>query len=330
MSKLTEFWRSWQGKGFFLFIFAVLLLVNAAVFLNIPVLRQFSSFIFLSFIPGMLILAILKLNRLGMAEKAVLSVGLSISFVLGYGLIINWLYPILGNKTPLSVSSLVVSFTIIVVILAIIAFWKNRQGLSPLLSGFRLNTSEKGWLLVPALFPLLSILGIQLLNTRDNNMLLMALLFLIPGYVILVAVRNRHFPPRAYAPAIIFISISLLLLYLLRCPHIIGADIHAEYYLFNLTANQQHWQRWGEGILDGCLTVSLLPTTYQSLINIDAEYLYKIIYKFLFCLTPLAVYIISLRIPVKSATCPLQAGRLSGLKRPPRKGLGEWHWVQTV
>lgn len=36
------------------------------------------------------------------------------------------------------------------------------------------------------------------------------------------------------------------------------------------------------------------------------------------------------RIPVKSATCPLQIGRLSGPKRPPQKWLGEWHWVETV
>ena len=41
-------------------------------------------------------------------------------------------------------------------------------------------------------------------------------------------------------------------------------------------------------------------------------------------------HVSGVRILVKSATCPLQTGRLSGLKRPPRKGLGEWHWVETV
>ena len=295
MSKPAEVLKNYQGKGLFLFIFILLAVVNITVFLDIPFLGQFSGFIFLSFIPGILILLILKLNRLGMTEKVVLSVGLSISSILFFGLIINWLYPILGNKTPLSVPSLVVSFTILTVVLAALAFWKNRQGLFPLFSGFRLNTSEMCWLLVPALFPLLSILGMQLLNMTENNTLLMALFFLILGYVILIAVRNRHFPQKVYAPTILFISISLSLLYLLRCPHIMGADIHAEYYLFNLTANLQHWQRWGEGPLDGCLTISLLPAIYQSFVHIDPEYLYKIIYNFLLCLTPLAVYIISRR-----------------------------------
>jgi len=291
----VPFFKVRQSKGLFLFIFIVMLLVNVAVFLNIPVLRQFAGFIFLSFITGILILYMLKLNRLDMTEQVVLSVGLSICFVLFFGLIINSLYPILGNKTPLSTPSLVFSFTVIVIILAAIACYKNRQWVSPIFAGFSLNAAEKLWLLIPALFPLLSILGIQLLNRTENNALLMALFFLIPGYVILVAVMNRHFPPKAYAPAILFISISLLLLYLLRCPHIIGADIHAEYYLFQLTSETQHWQSWGQGPLDGCLTISLLPTIYQSFVHINPEYLYRIIYNFLFCLSPLVVFVISRR-----------------------------------
>ena len=295
MSRPAEYLKSYQGKGLFLFVSIVLVAVNLGVLLDIPILGQFAGFIFLSFIPGFLILFMLRLNRMGLTEQMVLAVGLSICFVLLFGLIINALYPLLGNKTPLSASSLTVSFTILTIILAAIAYGKNRRGLPRFLASFSLTVKEKLWLLIPALFPLLSILGIQLMNRTENNALLMALLFLIPGYVILVAVMNRHFPQKAYAPAILFISISLLLLYLLRCPHIIGADIHTEYYLFQLTVETQHWQSWGQGPLDGCLTISLLPTIYQSFVHINPEYLYRIIYNFLFGLSPLVVFVISRR-----------------------------------
>jgi len=46
-------------------------------------------------------------------------------------------------------------------------------------------------------------------------------------------------------------------------------------------------------ILDACLSISLLPTIYQSLMNINSEYLFKILYPLLFSVAPLVIYIIS-------------------------------------
>jgi uncharacterized membrane protein len=53
-------------------------------------------------------------------------------------------------------------------------------------------------LIVPISFPALSIFGMHIMNTTDNNIILMLLLFLIPIYVIFVCVFNHKFPNRIY------------------------------------------------------------------------------------------------------------------------------------
>jgi len=91
----------------------IIFLISAdlSVLLDIPVFRQILGFILLAFVPGMLFLCILKPDKLDMADKFVLSVGLSISFIMGVGILINTLYPRFGYETPLSLISLLISFT---------------------------------------------------------------------------------------------------------------------------------------------------------------------------------------------------------------------------
>ena len=146
---------------------------------------------------------------------------------------------------------------------------------------------------VPVLFPALSIFGMHIMNTTDNNILLMFLLFLIPTYVAFVCFLNYKFPNRLYPVVIFLISISLLLLLSLRSNHIIGMDAHTEYYFFRTTLNNLHWGAFGHSTLDACLAISLLPTIYQSILNTSTEFLYKVLHSLLYPVSPLVVYIIS-------------------------------------
>ena len=58
----------------------------AASGFDIPILRQTVGFIFLAFIPGILILRILKIHNAGIIESLIYSVGLSIAFIYFAGL----------------------------------------------------------------------------------------------------------------------------------------------------------------------------------------------------------------------------------------------------
>ena len=280
-------WLKWLGL-----IITIIALINIMILLGIPVLGQIFGFIFLTFVPGFLILYILKLNKLGLLEKIVLSIGISITFSILFGLAVNNLLLVLGYARPLSTIPLLISFSTATIILAVIAYIRNK-GVTLSLANLNLTTREKALLIVPSLFPLLSIVGMHIMNLTDNNAFLMLLLFLIPACVIFISFFNRKLPEKIYPGIIWLISISLLLMLALRSNHIMGSDVQDLYAAFQLTFHEGHWGLFTNSLQDANLSISLLPTIYQSFMSIDAEYLFKILYPLLFSISPLVVYIIS-------------------------------------
>jgi uncharacterized membrane protein len=87
----------------------------------------------------------------------------------------------------------------------------------------------------------------------------------------------------------------------LRSDHLVGVDIHNEYYLFLRTIDSGIWQQTHSDdsvfrLLDACLSISILPAVYQSILNIDSELLFKLLYPIIFSISPLIVYITSKRL----------------------------------
>jgi uncharacterized membrane protein len=72
-----------------------------------------------------------------------------------------------------------------------------------------------------------------------------------------------------------------------------GIDTHTEYFFFQRTLNSLHWEAVGNSVLDSCLSISLLPTIYQSIIKVNTEFLFKILYSLLFSISPLIIYSLS-------------------------------------
>ena len=280
-------------KGCFVFVISILLIADLAILLNIPFLRQIFGFLFLTILPGLLILQILKLSKIEFTEKIVLLVGLSISFLMFFGLIINYLSLSVGYKTPLAMIPLLILFNLAFIVLAVIGYKANKEQIFSL-SNINLSASEKAFLIVPILFPALSIFGMHVMNATANNLILMFLLFLIPIYVAFVCFFNQKFSKRMYPVVIFLISISLLLLLSLRSNHLMGIDTHQEYYLFQTALDNLHWRVFvARNALDACLCISLLPTIYHSILNTPSEFLFKILYSLIYSVSPLAIYVIS-------------------------------------
>jgi uncharacterized membrane protein len=291
---MIELQKSLDAKEFFFFILVFLIATNIAILLNIPFLRQMLGFLFLTLLPGLLLLQILKLNKLGFTEKFVLAVGLSISFLMFFGLLINNSLLSLGYETPLATIPLLISLNIAAIILTLIAYQMNINVVFSL-PDLNLTPSEKAFLVVPVLFPALSILGMHVMNTTNINIILMSLLVLIAAYVIFVCFFNQKFPKRLYPVVIYLISISLLLMISLRSNHLIGMDTHVEYRFFQTTLNNLHWGTIGYSSLDACLAVTLLPTIFQSILNVSSEFLFKIFHSLIFSISPLVIYVLSKR-----------------------------------
>jgi len=85
-----------------LLVVSIVLSTFLAVRLDIPYFRQISSVIFLGFLPGWLIILLLKLDNLDTTSKFVLTVGLSQVFVIFFGLIVNQISLYFGYLHPLN------------------------------------------------------------------------------------------------------------------------------------------------------------------------------------------------------------------------------------
>lgn len=300
MMKIKDF----NLKNPLVIVIAILLITDIAILTDIQVLRQTFGFLCFTILPGLLIIHALKLDKIGFLKKFLLSVGLSISFLMFFGLFINTLYPLIGILRPLSTVSLVISLNFALIFLLLVGYKRNRGNSDFLIFNIRTikdyyigeinNDSLISPLLFPILFPFLSIFGTHLMNTEGNNIILMIMLFLIPIYVAFVIYLNKRIQKIVYPVAILMISISLLLMHGLRSSYVNGADVHNEYYAFQVVAGNAFWSMSNcHSVLTACLSTSLLPAIYQGLLNMNGQYIYKLVYQLIFSITPLAVYVLS-------------------------------------
>lgn len=273
------------------------LLVDIFIILDVPVFRQVSGFAFLLFLPGFLFISVLDIESDSLT-KFLLSWGTSISFLMLLGLFYNNILLYLGYSKPLSTIYLLISFNIMCLLLLLSIFLFKKElfyrdfSLKTFFEAFKLTTFEKALLIGPCLFPAIGIFGVHLMNMTGNNSVLFLLFFLIPLYVIIICFFNQRISNTVYPIIIYLISISLLLLLPLRSNHLIGIDTHIEYYFFKTTLNNLHWKPFAYSTLDSTLSISLLPTIFQSILRAPSELLFKILYPLIYSVSPLIIYTI--------------------------------------
>lgn len=85
------------------------------------------SLLLLLVIPGALFLSILRLKSNSFWEKAVLTVGLSTSLIMLFGLGVNILLPVLGVANPLARLPLLNSLSLFILALFVISFYRNKK-----------------------------------------------------------------------------------------------------------------------------------------------------------------------------------------------------------
>ncbi|TFH49639.1 MAG: hypothetical protein E4G89_04550, partial [Methanothrix sp.] len=105
---------------------AMVILTDLAIWLDIPFLRQILGFIYLTILPGALLLGMLRLNRsIPVLDKLILVTGLSFSYIIFSGLFINYVYPRLVFDRPLSINSLVITMSLSLVALAAVSYLRD-------------------------------------------------------------------------------------------------------------------------------------------------------------------------------------------------------------
>ena len=284
--------NDWGIKNFFKVVLAVQLAVWGAIGLDatglqIPILRQFIGFIYLTFIPGIIILRILKLHKLSNIETLLYTVGLSIATLMFTGLFMNTVYPLVGISGPISLVPLIITISMLVLALCILSYVRDKDFSDPSFIDI------KNVLSPPALFlcliPFLAILGTYLVNFYQNNIILIFLLVIIALIVILIGF-DKFIPKNLYPLAVFLIAISLLYHKSLISMYLWGCDIHLEHYLCNLVMWNSCWDSTIPLTYNAMLSIVMLTPIYSIISNMGLTWVFKIIYPLLFSLVPLGLY----------------------------------------
>ncbi len=284
--------NDWEIKKCLSIVIAILLaslgLIGlAALGYDIPGLRQIVGFIYLTFVPGLLILRILRIHEIGAVKTLLYSVGLSLAFVMFTGLFMNSIFPYIGISKPLSVFPLVATLTAFIAILCSIAYKRDRY------SPASTTVERKGGLFSPSLFlillPLVAIFGTYLINFHENNILLMTLIVII-SVVIALAAFGKFFHPGTYALAIVAIAIGILYSRTMISMYVVGQDIHREFYFQGLVLTNGYWDATIPGTLNAMLSIVMLCPIYSIMLNMDSVWIAKVIYPLFFSLIPLALF----------------------------------------
>jgi len=282
-----------KSINFLTFVLLFQVVSYLIVFWNIPIARQAVGFFYLTFIPGMIILKILKLNETDTIGKILFSVGLSIAFLMIIGLLVSELGTLAGISNPLSIVPLMILLNSVILLLGFLGYLREKD--------FRFSLTENGKLSLFTFFmlglPLLSVVGAIWVNSFGNNFILLSMIVIISGIVILIILSKRRIQTKHYPLAILVIAIALLFHSSLISSYIYGHDIHFEYYVFKSTQNDSHWNSTvtysnvpAYISFNGMLSITVLPTIYSNILGMEATWVFKIIYPLIFAFVPLGLY----------------------------------------
>lgn len=270
-------------------IIQVLMLLNLLLTINgilVPVLSSLIGFIYLTFIPGYLILRILRVHGIGSVRSVLYGVGLSISTLMFLGFVLNTFLPFFGMKNPISIIPIVLGYTVLVIFFIFLSFFRDRNFSCP-------NQIDISQLICPVflflcLVPFIAIFGSYFMNLYSNNLVSMFLIVII-ALILLLVVYNR-IPEKFYLFSVWIVSISLLYFSSLISPFVWGWDVQNEYYLGNLVLNFSYWNASLPDAYNAMLSIVMIGPVYSLVTSIDLDHVFKLVYPFIFSLMPLGLY----------------------------------------
>ncbi|SCG86396.1 DUF2206 domain-containing protein [Methanobacterium congolense] len=252
---------------------------------NVPFLSQILPFIYLTFVPGVLLLRVLRFDNLNGVERLIYSVGSSLVVVMSVGLVTNYFLLLIGISKPLSVIYILTVMTILVAILSALAYVRGDPD-----NFYSVDLKEYLNLtnIILVALPFLTILGTYMINVYGNNTLIFLTLSLIAVVPLLAAFDKMS--EKSYPLAVFVVSLSLLFHISLISNFIYGRDAFYEYYVSTITLKNLYWTPNLSYELNALMSITILPTIYQKFCNVSLAYVFKAIYPFLFALVPLTLY----------------------------------------
>ena len=269
-------------------VLQLMLMILAQTGLDVPGIRQVTGFIFLTFVPGVLLLRSLRIHNINPIEAASYTVGLSLALLMFTGFVINLAVPLIGIKQPLTLYPVTAVLLLETVLLGLAAWLSDRGHVVP--AGRRNNSSPNcnSCLFMLAVL-LLVILGVLVNELAGNNILLIVSLLVIAAVIILAAFR-QFITPDVYPAALFLISLGLLYQTSLMSPYPVGTDIYTEYQYYNMTATNGIWEYALPNSVNSCLSIVILTPVYSLTAGVSGIWIFKAVYPILFSFVPLILF----------------------------------------
>jgi len=290
--------QNWKFKKFLIVILFFQLSLLGLFALNklgmdTPIIRPLIGFIYLSFIPGYLLLRILRLHKLSSIESFLYALGLSLFMDMFVGFLINMFYPILGiTNKPISEIPIVLTMAGTVFLLCVIAYFRDKDYYdNP--DFIDLKDILNPQVLFLSLIPFMAIFGTYLVNYYHNNILLMIMIVVI-ALVALVIGFTSWIDKKYYPYAIWVIAIALVWHTTLITQYLIGYDVKAEYLVANDVIKNGIWL-WNIKTINNynsVLSCTILASVVYYLGNTSLINVFKIIYPLFLSFIPLGIYYI--------------------------------------
>ena len=234
-------------------------------------------------------------GKSSVAERLSLGLVGTLLLLLVGGLAINTVLPLLGVARPLSTVPVLLLVDVIDVGLW---FMRRRQ---PAPFAVRIGPGVLGALEARVLTAcgacvLLMVFGANRLNNGNGDALTMAGLGVALLALALLLLWADRLRTGVMGLAVYLLSAALLLMTSLRGWSVTGHDIQLEYRVFELTAAQGKWDMSTfRDPYNACLSITLLPTQFSSLLHVDDPYIYKVFFQLLFAACPVMVFTLARR-----------------------------------
>ncbi len=284
--------NDWPIKKFIWFIltiqFSLLGLIGLDLIgINIPILREVFGFIYLAYIPGIIILRIFRLHKLSNIETLFYSVSISLATLMFLGLLINFSLPFLGIEGPISFVPVLLSINLVTIFMLILSYFFDNEFIQPV---FRIEISSKHLFLLLPLF--LSIFGTYLINYHNDHLGIIVMVLTIA--IIILLVGFNKIDKSLYSFIVLILSVSLLLHNSLISNYISGFDIQREYFLTKLVIDNFRWENLPNLAsltdLNSILSLTILPSYFYYICNVNIVWIFKLIYPLIYSLVPLGLF----------------------------------------
>ena len=275
-------------KNYLLSVLLIHFVTLLSIILNISVLRQIFGCIYLTIVPGYIILKALRADNNNI-NTILLSTGLSLSFLMLVGVAMCALFPLFGFARPLSLFPLVLVISSAVLCILLVGC-RHDITQNDSSNASRLPKFNAFWMLLFAI-PILSVVG----AVYDNVFVLLVMIIAI-AILYCIGFSSRIMSAKYHILIVLVISMALVLHTVLISKYIIGEDIHIETYVFKQTLINGIWTSPGVGVdtsiarFASVLSITILPTIYSIFLNSNIETIFKIIFPLLFSLVPLVLY----------------------------------------